>query len=107
MWRIVLALLLLAAGGASQTGSRTVSGRVLDKRGNTLPGAVVQLENTVTLSIESYIARDGGRYFFKGLNPDVEFTLYARYRNYISKTATLSKFNTSKEPTIDLVIPIE
>jgi hypothetical protein len=91
----------------SQPQSRPVTGLVTDLRGNALPGAVVQLENTVNLSVRSYITRKDGHYFFTGLNSDVDYTLKAKYRNYWSKPKTLSKFDTSTHPEINLVIPIE
>jgi hypothetical protein len=45
---------------------RPLTGVVTDKRGNALSGAVVQLENTTTLGIMSYITDKDGRYFFNG-----------------------------------------
>ena len=93
--------------GESQLQSRPVTGMVTDLRGNALPGAVVQLENTVNLSVRSYITQKDGRYFFNGLNSDIDYTLKARYRNYWSKPKTLSKFDASTHPEVNLTIPIE
>jgi hypothetical protein len=92
---------------ASQSQPRAVSGVVTDKRGNSLPESVVQLENTVNLSVRSYITGKDGRYHFTGLSDDVDFTLKARYRNYWSESKTLSKFNSSAHPEVNLVIPVE
>ena len=91
----------------SELQSRPVTGMVTDARGNALPGAVVQLENTVTLSVRSFITRKDGRYFFTGLNSDIDYTLKAKYRNYWSRPKTLSKFDSSTHPEVNLVIPIE
>jgi len=91
----------------SQPQSRPVTGLVTDLRGNALPGAVVQLENTVNLSVRSYITRKDGRYFFTGLNSDIDYILKAKYRNYWSKPKTLSKFDSSTHPEVNLIIPIE
>jgi hypothetical protein len=91
----------------SQLQSRPVTGLVTDLRGNALPGAVVQLENTVNLSVRSYITRKDGRYFFTGLNSDIDYLLKAKYRNYWSKPKTLSKFDTSTHPEVNLMIPAE
>jgi hypothetical protein len=52
---LVLLLLAISVPCLPQTGIRNVTGIVTDKRGNTLPGAVVQLENTVTLTVMSCI----------------------------------------------------
>lgn len=91
----------------SQLQTRPVTGVVTDKRGNALPGAVVQLENTVNLSVRSYITRKDGRYYFSGLNSDVDFTLKAKYRDYWSEPKTLSRFDGSTHPQVNLMIPIE
>jgi hypothetical protein len=86
---------------------RSVTGVVTDKRGNPLPGAAVQLENTNNLSVRSYMTDKDGRYHFTGLNDDIDYTLKAKYRSYWAKPKTLSKFDSSKNPELDLVIPIE
>lgn len=101
-----MALMLSASSGA-QSGERTVTGVVTDKRGNTLPQAVVLLENTSNLTVRSYITAKDGQYHFDGVNDDADFTLKARYRNYWSSKKTLSKFNSSKHPEVNLVIPID
>ena len=36
-----------------------------------------------------------------------DYTLRAEYQNYCSERKTLSKFNSSKHPRIELVVPIE
>jgi len=87
--------------------SRSVSGTVTDLAGNTLPGTVVQCENTVNLNVQSYIARADGSYNFNQLSPDVDFVLKAHYKRWWSKPATLSKFNEKQQARIDLVIPVE
>jgi len=100
-------LLMVASSSFSQFERRSVTGVVTDSRGNTLPGVAVLLENTETLSIVSYMTDQDGRYHFNGLNDDIDYTLKAKYRNGWSKAKTLSKFNSSKKPRVDLVIPID
>jgi hypothetical protein len=100
-------ILLLGLACQAQTEMRSVTGVVTDKRGNTLPGAAVQLENTVSLSIMSYVTGKDGRDHFNNLNGDIDYTLKAKYRRYTSERKTLSKFNSSKHPEVDLVIPAE
>jgi hypothetical protein len=112
MWkrtiRLFAMLLLLGLPGAPQLFQlRPLAGVVTDKRGNTLPGAAVQLENSATLVVISYITGKDGRYRFNLLHDDVDYTVKAKYRNYWSEKRTLSKFDSSKHPEIDLVIPIE
>jgi hypothetical protein len=100
---------LLLGGFLSAAGFevRNVTGVVIDKRGNTLPGAVVQLEDTFTLSVRSYITDNNGNYHFSELNPEIDYTLKAHYHGHWSRSKTLSKFNSSPHPQVDLVIPID
>jgi len=100
-------VLLIWSQSSAQYVERAVTGVVTDKRGNTLSNAAVQLENTANLLVRSYITGKDGRYRFTGLNDDIDYTLRAKYRNYWSEQKTLSKFNTSKNPELNLVIPID
>jgi hypothetical protein len=105
--RLVVLLLLVGSSCLPQGELRSVVGVVTDRKGNALPGAAVQLENTASLLIMSNITGKDGRYQFNQLSGDVDYTLKAKYRNYWSQRKKLSKFNSSKHPEIDLVIPIE
>lgn len=99
--------LLIALACLPQWEFRSVDGVVTDKAGNALPGAVVQVENTATLWMTSYVTGNDGRYHFVQLWTTVDYTLKARYRNHWSKPRTLSKFSNKEHSTIDLVIPID
>ena len=101
-----LALLIGAQSGA-QYHPRDVSGTVTDARGNPLPKVAVQIENTRTLVVRSYITGNDGRYHFNGLNDDEDFVLKAHYHRFWSKPKTLSKFDEKPHPVIDLVVPVE
>jgi Carboxypeptidase regulatory-like domain len=87
--------------------TRSVSGVVTDKRGNLLPGAVVQIDNSVSKEIQSYIVQKDGKYQFRDLNPNVEFVLHAQYHGHLSKNWTYSKFNDAKDAKMDFIIPVE
>ena len=102
-----LLLICLSVVPCNSQNARNLSGTVTDKAGNVLPKVVVQLENTTTLLVQSYITEADGKYYFKELNPNVEFTVVAKYRNYWSKKSTLSKFNEAKNAVINLVINID
>jgi hypothetical protein len=107
-WRwLLLILTVVAALSWAATDSRSVSGMVTDKRGNLLPGAVVEIDNSVSKEIQSFIVQQDGRYHFNDLSPDVDFSLHALYRGRVSKAWTLSKFNGAKSAKADFVIPIE
>src|SRR5215469_6407555 len=86
---------------------RMLTGKVVDARGNTLPGAVVQLEDTTTLVVRSYITQKDGLYHFTGLSDDVDYEVRAHYREHWSERKTLSKFDSSTKSQIDLTIPID
>jgi hypothetical protein len=101
-----LALLIGAPLGA-QYHPRDVSGVVTDARGNALPKVAVQIEDTHTLLVRSYITGNDGRYHFNDLNDDVDFVLKAHYHRFWSKPKTLSKFDAKPHPVVDLVIPVD
>jgi hypothetical protein len=103
----VVIVLLTPVVVSSQYKERDLSGVVSDARGNALPKVSVELENTRTLAVRSYITGKDGRYYFSGLNDDVDFTLKAKYRDWWSRPKTLSKFNSEAHPVIDLIIPID
>lgn len=105
--RLCTMMLVLWSQCLAQWEFRSVDGVVTDKAGNTLPGAAVQIENTVTLSVCSYVTGKDGRYHFAHLWTDANYILKAKYRKHWSKPRKLSKFSGKEHSTIDLVIPID
>jgi hypothetical protein len=85
-------------------GLRSVQGTVSDAAGNAVDGAVVQLKNTKTLQIRSFITKDHGSYYFHGLSPDVDYELRAEYQGASSPTKTLSAFDSRKQAVINLTL---
>jgi hypothetical protein len=83
---------------------KSVTGVVTDASGNPIPGAVVQLKNTKTLQVRSFIARDKGDYYFHGLATDVDYELKADANGKSSSSRTLSSFDSHPEVTINLQI---
>ena len=81
---------------------RSVQGTVSDAADNAVSGAVVQLKNTKTLQIRSFITKEQGAYYFHGLSPDVDYELKAEYQGASSPTKTLSSFDSRKEAVINL-----
>ena len=101
--------ILLSAGAAwaakkENANIRTVQGVVSNAQGEAVNGAVVQLQNTKTLQIRSFITRDSGTYYFHGLGTDVDYELRADFNGASSKTRTLSSFDTRKLVIMDLHI---
>jgi hypothetical protein len=90
-----------------ESDTRSVAGVVTDKRGNALRGAEVLLENSVTLSIKSYITIEDGEDHFSEVYWNTDYTLKAKYWDQWSKRKTLSQFSSTERARVDLMIPIE
>ena len=99
-----LLLLLAFAASAQYVEYRSVEGTVTFHDGEPARGAVVQLRDTHTLNIRSYITRRDGKYHFESLNPDIDYELRVSYHNKFSKAKTLSQFNGKKHAKIDLKV---
>ncbi len=82
--------------------TRSVSGVVTDPDGELVEGAVVQLKDTKTLQIRSFITLEDGAYRFHGLNTDVDYELKATHEGASSKTRRLSVYDSRKKVTINL-----
>lgn len=104
LW-VVLALAGLAFGQnkkSKEPAERSVSGIVTDENDMPVPGAVVQLKNTKTLEVRSFIAKEHGDYYFHGLSTDVDYELKAEFNGRTSGAKTLSSFDTHSEARINL-----
>jgi hypothetical protein len=102
----ILILLLSAALFAQKknedTTTRTVEGKVANAANQPVAKAVVQLKNTKTLQIRSFITEDDGSYHFAGLQTDVEYQLKAEFDGVATGWKTLSVFNSKKAPVVNL-----
>src|SRR5580704_12702438 len=101
---LVLALAAFAFGQkkSKEPQEKSVSGIVTDAGGSPVPGAVVQLKNTKTLQVRSFIAKEMGEYYFHGLATDVDYELKAESNGKASAPKTLSSFDSHPEATINL-----
>jgi hypothetical protein len=84
--------------------TRLLSGKVLDGADSPLPNAVVYLTNTHTRSVKTYIVGADGSYRFPGLQPSIDYEVYAQYDNRKSHTKTVSQFDDRPQVYIDLKI---
>lgn len=82
--------------------TRTVEGMVTDSANQPVAKAVVQLKNSKTLQIRSFITQDDGTYHFAGLSTDVEYQLKADHNGESTSWKTLSVFNSKKTAVINL-----
>jgi len=85
-------------------GKRSVQGIVTDSADKAINGAVVQLKNTKTLQVISFITQKDGAYRFHGLNPDVDYVLKADHDGASSSNKTLSSFDSRAKAVINLKI---
>jgi Carboxypeptidase regulatory-like domain len=89
-------------GQNEDTGTRSVQGVVTDASGKPAAGAVVQLKDTKSLQIRSYITETDGSYHFAGLSTNVEYELEAKKDAVTSGKKTLTVFNTKKAAIVNL-----
>lgn len=87
---------------SEDTTTRTVEGIVTNTAKRPVANAVVQLKNTKTLQIRSFITQADGGYHFAGLATDVEYQLKAGHDGVSSSWKTLSVFNSKKTAVINL-----
>ena len=84
--------------------TRSVQGVVTNNADAPLEGAVVQLKDTKTLQIRSFITKQNGTYHFHSLNPDIDYELKADHQGATSGSKTLSSFDSRKSAVINLKI---
>lgn len=100
-------LLLLAVPLSAQrneSSTRSVQGVVTDGSDSPANGAVVQLKDTKSLQIRSFITKDNGSYHFNGLSPDVDYELKAEFNGTTSSSKTLSSFDGRKNAVVNIKV---
>jgi hypothetical protein len=104
-----VAIVLLSIGVNAQenkknedNNTRMVQGKVTNAANEPLSQAVVQLKNTKTLQIRSFITQEDGSYHFAGLGTDVEYQLKADRDGESTSWKTLSVFSSKKTAVINL-----
>ena len=81
---------------------RSVEGKVLDSVRDLVEGAVVQLKDTKTLRVRSYITLEDGAYRFHGLSTETDYELKATHEERSSKVRRLTVYDSRKKAVIDL-----
>ena len=87
---------------SQDTSPRSVQGVVTDASGHPVDRAVVQLKDTKSLQIRSFITKDDGGYYFNGLSTDIDYELKADFEGASSRTKTLSSFDDRKQAIVNL-----
>jgi hypothetical protein len=83
---------------------RVVHGRVEDKSGAGVKGAVVYLKDGRTASVKSAIANDQGDYRFVQLSANTDYEIWAQSDAVKSGTKTISSFDSKNDITITLKV---
>ena len=102
---IFLLLLPAASLHAQKKGdpaTRSVQGVVTSPDDAPVANAVVQLENTKTQAIRSYITKEDGVYHFYELSTEVDYKIKADFQGQTSGSKTLTSFDSRKQATINL-----
>lgn len=81
---------------------RVVHGTVINKQEDPVPSSVVYLKNLKTLAVKTYIADDTASYRFSGLDPNVDYEIYAEHNETVSPTRTISNFDTRRDLELTL-----
>lgn len=84
---------------------RLLTGRVMDAQEAPLPSSVVYLANTRTRAVKTYIVGKDGMYRFPALSPNVDYEVYAQYKDQKSDTKTVSQFDT--RPTVNINLKVD
>ena len=81
---------------------RNLQGQVVDPEDKPAAGAVVQLKDTRTLQVRSFITQANGEYRFSGLRADTDYEVKADFNGMSSDNRRLSNFDNRKIATVNL-----
>lgn len=102
---VALLLALVSAAALAQSNAmKTLQGKVLGSGDAPLSGAIVYLQDGKTNDIRSFISTDDGSYRFGQLSSDIDYQVWARYKNEKSPTKPISSYDSRKLVVIDLHI---
>ena len=85
---------------------RTVEGKVADKGGTPIEGAVVYLQDSKSMAVKSFLSDKEGHFHFRQLSMDTDFGLWAELNGVRSKTINISQFNSHPEEEYTLKLDV-
>lgn len=83
---------------------RVIEGIVTDAARNPIAKAIVQLKDTRTLQIRSFITQDDGTYRFAALRNDVDYEIKAVIGEQSTPTKRVSSFESRKVIPVNLAL---
>ncbi len=92
------------SGQSNVPAQRVVHGRVEDKSGAVIKGAVVYLKDDRSSQVKSAISLDDGTFRFVQLSLNSDYELWAQLGAVKSKTKSISSFDSKSDITLDLKI---
>jgi hypothetical protein len=101
---LFLLCLLVTGALAQNTKFKTLDGKVLADGDVPLPSAIVYLQDSRSNSIRTFIATQDGSYRFGQIAPDLDYTVWAKYKDAQSSTKTISAYDSRRQLTINLHI---
>lgn len=104
--RFLFALLILTTPALSQTSSGTITGRVFDPTGNSVPNAEVMLKNEGTRDARSTVTAIDGGFVFTSVQP-AKFTLTVQaggFKQYQQRGLVLSASERLSAGNIELTV---
>jgi len=93
------------SNNSSNTKQRIVDGRVDNKSGAAIPGAVVYLKDIKTLAVKSFICSADGKFHFGQLDQNADYELWAELDGKHSKIKHVSSF--SDQNTFNFSLTLE